>query len=158
MDLIHWIIGIGVSFLSAWGITKYAMANFTKRLDSHDSEFSKIRDEITDLATDESVEKIRAELKEVVQKADCRTMQSGCGTHIAASNAEVTKRLDQLTTAISENEKNQNEQKDVRNAAIARLTTQIAVLDRTIKLRSFAYRGSNGVCHIPEIPDVTEPD
>jgi len=157
-EFARWFISLAVAGIAALGVSKYVLADIHKKQETFSAELGNFLELIESKATVVAVEKLIEKQEKIeekigllVTKADCRTLQSGCGAHIAASNSEITKRLDGITAMIIENERSRNEQKDIRNTAIANLTAKIAgldkqvgILDATIKLRSIKYRETNG--------------
>ena len=157
-DFMRWVFSLAISAIAALGISKYVLSDMKKTIDLHTAELINIREAQTTFVSNAKLEIVQEKIK-----ADCKSSQSGCGMHLANSNAEVSKRLDQLTDIITENERSRNEQKDIRNAAIAGLGKQIALLDKniavldaTIKLRSYRYRKANGVNRLHELSEAEE--
>lgn len=142
--VIQWILAIALSAGAAWGGAKYAIGSHEERLLKHDLELEKIRVEIGLLTSKATTEKIQEALKAFMPIETCREKQISCFQLQKDYDSETAKKLDLLFKKIDELEAKRERQKDERNKIIAALSTQIAVLDNTIKQRAMAYRKENG--------------
>ena len=147
----HWVIITLINLGAAWGGARYALSAQGKKIEEHQRVIDDIRGELTDLATIDDVDKVAHEVKELAEKNAseirllvpflvCREKQRDCFESKKDANEEILRRIDILAIQISTVEQKREKGKDERNAAISDLAKQIAVLENTIRERSYLFR------------------